>query len=86
MVGLGPLGLNYILRAGGMGYFRRGIVRPFVEAGQLEIVKGARECTYPAYAVYEESGEQRGELRDALQTLKYVAKQTGLVRHQLPLP
>lgn len=77
MVGLGPLGLNYILRAGGMGYFRRGVARPFIEAGALEIVKGAREFTYPAYAVYEEAGEQRGELRDALQVLKHVVDRAG---------
>jgi DNA-binding transcriptional LysR family regulator len=85
MVGLGPLGLNYILRAGGMGYFRRGVARPFIESGELEIVRGAREFTYPAYAVYEEAGEQRGELRDALQVLKDVVKQAGPARYQLPL-
>ena len=77
MVGLGPLGLSYILRAGGMGYFRRGVTRPFIEQGELEIVKGAREFTYPAYAVYEETGEQRGELRDALQVLKDVVRQAA---------
>lgn len=84
IVGLGPLGLSYILRAGGMGYFRRGVVRPLIEAGQLEIVKGAREFTYPAYAVYEETDEMRGELRDALQTLKDVVKQSGSAQRQLP--
>lgn len=78
MVGLGPLGLNYILRAGGMGYFRRGAARPFIESGVLEVVRGAREFTYPAYAVYEESGEQRGELRDALQVLKDVVTKAAL--------
>lgn len=85
MVGLGPLGLNYILRAGGIGYFRRGAARPFIEAGELEIVKGAREFTYPAYAVYEETDGQRIELRDALQVLKDVVKLTAPAGHQLPL-
>ena len=70
MVGLGPLGLSYILRAGGMGYFRRGVVRPLIESGALEAVRGAREFTYPAYAVYEEAGEHRVELREALSVLK----------------
>jgi LysR family transcriptional regulator, flagellar master operon regulator len=74
MVGLGPLGLSYILRAGGMGYFRRGVASPFIEAGDLEIVEGAREFTYPAYAVYAEAGEQRAELKDALAVLKEVAE------------
>lgn len=70
MVGLGPLGLSYILRAGGMGYFRRGVVKPHIEAGELEIVEGAPEFTYPAYAVYPETGEGRADMQDALQGLK----------------
>ncbi len=69
MVGLGPLGLSYILRAGGMGYFRKGTVAPHVEAGELELVAGAPEFTYPAYAVYAESGEGRPEMQDALAVL-----------------
>lgn len=85
MVGLGPLGLSYILRAGGMGYFRRGVARPFIESGALEVVKGAREFTYPAYAVYEEAAEHGGELRDALQVLKDVVKRTGTARAEIPL-
>lgn len=72
MVGLGPLGLSYILRAGGMGYFRKGAVRPHLAAGELEIVDGAPEFTYPAYAVYAEAGEARAEMHDALEGLKQV--------------
>jgi len=70
MVGLGPLGLSYILRAGGMGYFRKGTVAPHVAAGELELVEGAPEFTYPAYAVYAEAGEGRPEMQDALSALK----------------
>ncbi|MEJ6782858.1 LysR family transcriptional regulator [Aminobacter sp. Piv2-1] len=69
-VGLGPLGLNYILRAGGMGYFRRGIVAPLVAAGELERVEGAPEFTYPVYAVYPEAIEARSDLQDALLGLR----------------
>src|SRR5690606_17217243 len=72
MVGLGPLGLSYILRAGGMGYFRKGTVAPHVAAGELELVEGAPEFTYPAYAVYAEAGEGRPEMQDALSALKQV--------------
>ena len=72
VVGLGPLGLSYILKAGGMGYFRRGVAMPFIEAGQLEIVEGARQFTYPAYAVYTEASEPRADLQDALRLLKDV--------------
>jgi DNA-binding transcriptional LysR family regulator len=72
LVGLGPLGLSYILRAGGMGYFRRGVTAPHVEAGELEIVEGAPEFTYPAYAVYPEAAEARADVQEALRGLKEV--------------
>lgn len=72
MVGLGPLGLSYILRAGGMGYFRKGAVKPHLKAGDLELVEGAPQFTYPAYAVFPESAEARGDVQDALCGLKAV--------------
>lgn len=72
MVGLGLLGLNYILRAGGMGYFRKGAVTPHLEAGELELVEGAPQFTYPAYAVFPESAEARTDVQDALRGLKEV--------------
>lgn len=71
-VGLGPLGLSYILRAGGMGYFRRGAAAPHIASGELEVVEGAPEFTYPAYAVYPETGEARDEIQEALRGLKQV--------------
>jgi DNA-binding transcriptional LysR family regulator len=70
MVGLGQLGLSYILRAGGMGYFRKGTVARHIAAGELEPVAGAPEFTYPAYAVYAEATEGRPEMQDALAVLK----------------
>ncbi|WP_210325108.1 LysR family transcriptional regulator substrate-binding protein [Mesorhizobium silamurunense] len=63
MVGLGPLGLSYILRAGGMGYFRRGAAAPYIETGQLEVVEGAPEFTYPGLCRL--SGSKRGASRRA---------------------
>lgn len=72
LVGLGPLGLSYVLRAGGMGYFRKGVVMPYVETGEMELVEGAPQFTYPAYAVYPETADDRGDLLDALQGLKKV--------------
>jgi DNA-binding transcriptional LysR family regulator len=74
LVGLGPLGLSYILRAGGTGYFRRGSVAPHVASGELEIVEGAPEFTYPAYAVYPEASETRPDIQDALRGLKEVVE------------
>ena len=74
LVGLGPLGLSYILRVGGMGYFRRGAVAPHLEAGELELVEGAPEFTYPAYAVYPEPTDGREDIQEALRGLKAVAR------------
>lgn len=72
-VGFGLLALHYILRAGGMGYFRKGTVAPYLASGELERVEGAPEFTYPAYAVYPESAEGRRDVEDALYGLKQVA-------------
>jgi DNA-binding transcriptional LysR family regulator len=52
LVGLGPLGLEYILTVGGSGYFRRSTAKRYLESGQVHIVKGAPVFPYPAYAVY----------------------------------
>ena len=73
LVGLGPLGLGYILRAGGMGYFRMGAVTPHLKTGQLELVEDAPQFTYPAYAVYPESAETRRDVQEALRGLKEVS-------------
>jgi DNA-binding transcriptional LysR family regulator len=56
-VGLGPLGLSYILAVGGSGYFRLGAVRRHLASGKLELVRNAPEFLYPAYAVYAEGGD-----------------------------
>jgi len=72
MVGLGPLGLSYILRAGGMGYFRKGAAVPHIEAGELELVEGAPEFTYPVYALHPETAEDRDDIREALRGLTEV--------------
>jgi LysR family transcriptional regulator, flagellar master operon regulator len=74
LVGYGPLGLAYIRRAGGMGYFRKGAVTPYLRTGELELVAGAPEFTYPAYAVYPEAAETRSDVREALRGLKAVAR------------
>jgi DNA-binding transcriptional LysR family regulator len=77
-VGFGPLGLAYLLRAGGTGYFRRGMVTPFIEEGKLELVEGAPSFTYPAFAVYPEDSKQRQEVSSALAILrKYLASQSA---------
>jgi len=70
-VGLGPLGLGYILAAGGSGYFRMGAARPHLESGRLRLVPGAPEFFYPAYAVHAET-DDAGVVRAALDGLRSV--------------
>lgn len=54
---LGPLGLGYVLAAGGAGYFRMAVVREHLQAGRLHPVKGAPEFSYPAYAVHSANAD-----------------------------
>jgi LysR family transcriptional regulator, flagellar master operon regulator len=82
-IGLGPLGLGYILEAGGSGYFRMGAVRPHLESGRLTLVPGAPEFLYPAYAVHAEAGNAE-IIRTALEGLRRVVatEQAQPPRHQ----
>ncbi|KAA2213184.1 LysR family transcriptional regulator [Teichococcus oryzae] len=68
----GPLGLGYILEAGGSGYFRMGAVRPHLESGRLALVPGAPEFLHPAYAVHAGTGDP-GLIQTALDGLRSVA-------------
>lgn len=71
-VGLGPLGLQYVLRAGGSGYFRANVVKRYLKDGRLRAVPGAAEISYPAYAVYSDSADAR-VVTPALVGLRHVA-------------
>jgi DNA-binding transcriptional LysR family regulator len=71
-VGLGPLGLRYILDAGGSGYFRLNVVQRYLKSGRLRLVPGASEFAYPAYAVYSESADA-AIVTPALVGLRHVA-------------
>ncbi len=53
-IGYGPLALDYILAAGGAGYFREGFIRPQLADGRLEIVPNSPAFSYPAYLVSSE--------------------------------
>jgi len=73
IAGLGPLGREYILAAGGSGYIRLAVVRGHLEHGRLHRVPGAPEFLYPAYAVFAE-GADEAVVRPALAALKQAAK------------
>jgi LysR family transcriptional regulator, flagellar master operon regulator len=71
-VGLGPLALSYILKAGGSGYFRLGAVQLHLAAGRLKLVPGAPEFLYPVYAVHAASGDG-ALIQTALEGLRLAA-------------
>lgn len=72
-VGLGPLGLQYILKVGGTGYFRAQAVAPYVRRRRLRLVRGAPTFEYPAYAVYTEDADLTA-LAPALEGLRHIAR------------
>lgn len=53
----GPLALQYLLAAGGAGYFRGAVIREHLASGRLHLVDGAPLFLYPAYAVYSENAD-----------------------------
>lgn len=69
---LGPLAREYLLVAGGTGYFRLDVVRRHLEEGRLHRVAGAPEFLYPAYAVYAQHADVT-IVAPALQGLRYAA-------------
>lgn len=51
-VSYGPLALDYILAAGGSGYFRKGFIRSHLEEGRLVLVPESPEFSYSAHVVH----------------------------------
>ena len=51
-ISYGPLALDYILAAGGSGYFRKGFIRSYLEEGRLAAVPDSPEFSYSAYVVH----------------------------------
>jgi DNA-binding transcriptional LysR family regulator len=83
-VGLGPLGLQFILKAGGSGYFRLNAATPHLRSGRLSLVRGAPEYLYPAYAVYSESADPK-IVEPALAGMRHVgALQQAAARGKRP--
>ncbi|HEX7054305.1 MAG TPA: LysR family transcriptional regulator [Burkholderiales bacterium] len=78
-VDLGPLGLQFILNAGGSGYFRAQAVAPYLKSGRLKLVRGAPEFMFPAYAVYAEAADPK-IIAPALAGLRHVAAAAARVR------
>ncbi len=56
-ISFGPLAIAFILNAGGSGYFRLSVIRPYLEAGRLSLVSQAPEFSYSIHAVYSLHGD-----------------------------
>ena len=74
-VGLGSLGLEYILQNGGSGYFPLRVVQPYLDSGKLFLVEGGPEMARPAYMVYPEIARNQDTLELALGGLRDIASQ-----------
>jgi DNA-binding transcriptional LysR family regulator len=73
---LGPLALNYVLAAGGSGYFRMQAVQPHLESGRLHLVKGAPRFSYPVYVVHSATADA-AVLAPALAGLRRITQPAG---------
>jgi DNA-binding transcriptional LysR family regulator len=74
-VGLGALGLEYILQNGGSGYFPLRVAQPCIDSGKLFLVGAAPTMQRPAYMVYPEVSRQQETLDLALNGLREIAQQ-----------
>jgi DNA-binding transcriptional LysR family regulator len=72
IAGLGPLGREYLLAAGGSAYIRLSVIQSLLDSGRLRRVPGAPEFLYPAYAVYA-AGADPTIVTPALAGLRQVA-------------
>ena len=72
-VGLGSLGLEYILQNGGSGYFPTRVVQPYLDRNELFIVEEAPRMQRPAYVVYPEIARHQETLDLALEGLREIA-------------
>ena len=76
-VGLGALGLQYILENGGSGYFPTRVVEPLLKQGKLYPVTGAPAARRPVYVVYTATPKHEELLQLALDELKQVAAEAA---------
>ncbi len=71
-VGLGALGLEYILQNGGSGYFPIRVVQPWIDQAKLFRVDNAPSVQRPAYMVYPATARDPGSLDFALRGLREI--------------
>lgn len=69
---LGTMGVSYLLTARGSGYFPIRIAQPYINSGELTLMKRAPRFVYPAYAVYPEDRDEEA-YEPILSGLKQIA-------------
>ncbi len=69
---LGSLGVNYLLDKKATGYFPMRVARPWIESGDLRVVKRAPRFVYPAYAVYATETDEEA-MKPLLKGLRDIA-------------
>ena len=74
-VGLGALGLQYILKNGGSGYFPVRVVQPLIDEGRLFPLDGAPVLRRPAYMVYRADPMDPEALDRAIAGFRSIAAQ-----------
>lgn len=57
-IGYGPLALDYMLAVGGIGYFREGFIRSYLDEGRLAKVSGSPEFSYSASVVHSAKADE----------------------------
>jgi DNA-binding transcriptional LysR family regulator len=75
-VGLGPLGLGYVLRHGGSGYFPVRVVRRLLQEEKLFPVPDTPMMQRPAYVVYGASSLDPELLQLGLRELRQIAEES----------
>lgn len=73
-INLGPLALNYLLAAGGSGYFRVSAVEAYIKAGRLHVIPDMPRFSYPVYAVHHTSADE-SVLTPALRGLHQMSRE-----------
>jgi len=71
-VGLGALGLEYILQNGGSGYFPIRVVQPHIDQRKLFRLEGAPSVQRPVYMVYPSSADDPESLEFGLRGLREI--------------
>jgi DNA-binding transcriptional LysR family regulator len=67
----GPMALDYILAAGGSGYFRMEAVRPHLDSGRLHFIPDKPRFSYSIYALYSSKADEQlmERIRKGLRTV-----------------